>query len=335
MPTNKARELASKFQHTAARRRLGMRRFGGVCPCLFQHTAARRRLVQIRTRNNRCRNCFNTQPPEGGWLPRSHSRPLKTVSTHSRPKAAGSIRRGCCVISRFQHTAARRRLALSACLKGDAEGFQHTAARRRLELPSASPPEPLSFNTQPPEGGWQIDLVRFSAIKEFQHTAARRRLAVFVSCFNPHVPLGFQHTAARRRLVNILTTLCIPNLFQHTAARRRLVLPNSTARWARCFNIQPPEGGWNRPRNAFRRPYSFNTQPPEGGWVQAVVAVAVKIRFQHTAARRRLENPTFRCFNFGMFQHTAARRRLAVFHHVKISNGSFNTQPPEGGWKNA
>ena len=23
-------------------------------------------------------------------------------------------------------------------------------------------------------------------------------------------------------------------------------MPNSTARWARCFNTQPPEGGWQR-----------------------------------------------------------------------------------------
>ena len=33
-----------------------------------------------------------------------------------------------------------------------------------------------------------------------------------------------------------------------------------------------------------------------------------------------------------MFQHTAARRRLAVKTDVCIPIGSFNTQPPEGGW---
>ena len=32
------------------------------------------------------------------------------------------------------------------------------------------------------------------------------------------------------------------------------------------------------------------------------------------------------------FQHTAARRRLFCCHHVFACNGSFNTQPPEGGW---
>ena len=79
----------SMFQHTAARRRL--------VPCLckklpsrqFQHTAARRRLG-----NERCKffgylYCFNTQPPEGGWVLPLPPYPLPIW---------------------FQHTAARRRL---------------------------------------------------------------------------------------------------------------------------------------------------------------------------------------------------------------------------------
>ena len=58
---------------------------------------------------------FNTQPPEGGWIDRAQQRRNRQrVSTHSRPKAAG-----CHVAPRksliwFQHTAARRRLVLSA-----------------------------------------------------------------------------------------------------------------------------------------------------------------------------------------------------------------------------
>ena len=35
------------------------------------------------------------------------------------------------------------------------------------------------------------------------------------------------------------------------------------------------------------------------------------------------------------FQHTAARRRLADTLKPLSVNGSFNTQPPEGGWVNA
>ena len=56
----------------------------------------------------------------------------------------------------------------------------------------------------------------------------------------------------------------------------------------RCFNTQPPEGGWVE---AERRPVdvsSFNTQPPEGGWAGDVTVSATVNEFQHTAARRRL-----------------------------------------------
>ena len=34
-----------------------------------------------------------------------------------------------------------------------------------------------------------------------------------------------------------------------------------------------------------------------------------------------------------MFQHTAARRRLVLKSHWQIERRSFNTQPPEGGWR--
>ena len=56
--------------------------------------------------------CFNTQPPEGGWRMDSHRQTARMVSTHSRPKAAGSNKgRWLDTWQRFQHTAARRRLA--------------------------------------------------------------------------------------------------------------------------------------------------------------------------------------------------------------------------------
>ena len=143
---------------------------------------------------------FNTQPPEGGWWETvksaliagwvsTHSRPKaagcclfpifekRSVSTHSRPKAAGrrkSSPNGC---TKFQHTAARRRLGMEeAAMRVDGV-FQHTAARRRLVfrclaigycLPVSTHSRPKAaglipfdwdsyracFNTQPPEGGW-------------------------------------------------------------------------------------------------------------------------------------------------------------------------------------
>ena len=56
------------------------------------------------------------------------------------------------------------------------------------------------------------------------------------------------------------------------------------------------------------------------------------MRFQHTAARRRLVKSCKAMSARRQFQHTAARRRLATF--LPTTNGMlrFNTQPPEGGW---
>ena len=54
----------------------------------FQHTAARRRLTSYEVKKFPSAS-FNTQPPEGGWTIRKAKRQPLTVSTHSRPKAAG------------------------------------------------------------------------------------------------------------------------------------------------------------------------------------------------------------------------------------------------------
>ena len=78
-------------------------------------------------------SCFNTQPPEGGW-----------INFNERYEAQIP----------FQHTAARRRLATFCELLTAIRWFQHTAARRRLAQSYASGAKDLGFNTQPPEGGW-------------------------------------------------------------------------------------------------------------------------------------------------------------------------------------
>ena len=144
----------SGFQHTAARRRLVPISGLLTISWMFQHTAARRRLA------------FPILSP-AYW---------DVVSTHSRPKAAGTQYRAEPPSVEFQHTAARRRLAKKQPCPLNLVRFQHTAARRRL-------------------GGGIVGSVWSSM---FQHTAARRRLADFrVKIF---VFMLFQHTAARRRL---------------------------------------------------------------------------------------------------------------------------------------
>ena len=133
------------FQHTAARRRLAIfykRRDNEKK--LFQHTAARRRLVlhlyhQCRklpvsthsrpkaagclcVRRVSLSNCFNTQPPEGGWHIAVQRCCNNVVSTHSRPKAAGLIIIPPFRVYKFQHTAARRRLDLAGWLLDGGNG---------------------------------------------------------------------------------------------------------------------------------------------------------------------------------------------------------------------
>ena len=145
--------LPGRFQHTAARRRLANEPLYSDRLFLFQHTAARRRLVaKAEIRIWAC--CFNTQPPEGGWLQKlksefglvvsTHSRPKAAgklaaitfltllVSTHSRPKAAGHTHLERKAVGMFQHTAARRRLEILHAAHNLNSRFQHTAARRRL-----------------------------------------------------------------------------------------------------------------------------------------------------------------------------------------------------------
>ena len=124
------------------------------------------------------RQSFNTQPPEGGWYRlwamRGYSpvfqhtaarRRLDTswadaesvlrVSTHSRPKAAGTG-----FLGHFGRdnvsTHSRPKAAGVSLTTGFSvyKLFQHTAARRRLGH-APNPTCRLSgFNTQPPEGGW-------------------------------------------------------------------------------------------------------------------------------------------------------------------------------------
>ena len=82
--------MRRKFQHTAARRRLDWLVVCVLRQSRFQHTAARRRLgLLVQIRHARIEG-FNTQPPEGGWqCCNIRLGDFYTVSTHSRPKAAG------------------------------------------------------------------------------------------------------------------------------------------------------------------------------------------------------------------------------------------------------
>ena len=122
----------------------------------------------------------------------------------------------------------------------------------------------------------------------------------------------------------------------------------------RCFNTQPPEGGWyGTPRlisgnllfqhTAARRRLAymntmpkmhtcFNTQPPEGGWVVKVQTVVEVQGFNTQPPEGGWLVSVCVIFGIIVFQHTAARRRLGQYIVMRFFVRCFNTQPPEGGW---
>ena len=144
----------TKFQHTAARRRLHGLSWSDVTTNLFQHTAARRRLPEEVDVVAYVILSFNTQPPEGGCSSVGPFLGRKFVSTHSRPKAAAF----------FQHL---RRINLAVSThsrpKAAAGNTAHFFSRQPVSTHSRpkaaahksgwTPAAQLCFNTQPPEGG--------------------------------------------------------------------------------------------------------------------------------------------------------------------------------------
>ena len=100
------------------------------------------------------------------------------------------------------------------------------------------------------------------------------------------------------------------SVFQHTAARRRL----------HHQRPDPSPGG------------RFNTQPPEGGCISKYALkgaenVSTHSRPKAAGVKKSPRNSVV------WFQHTAARRRLPQQHPRAGALHRFNTQPPEGGWR--
>ena len=173
------------------------------------------------------------------------------------------------------------------------------------------PPYPAGrgFNTQPPEGGWDINQPELSGRDVFQHTAARRRLAGPSTTSSE--TFRFQHTAARRRLAPPTGKAHRASLVStHSRPKAAGPLFSYVPTSSRVSTHSRPKAAGSSSEPSFFTIGCFNTQPPEGGWPVRPCMLFVRRLFQHTAARRRLERyPRTGC------QHTR-----------------FNTQPPEGGW---
>ena len=142
------------------------------------------------------------------------------------------------------------------------------------------------FNTQPPEGGCLRILCLFLSKRVSTHS--RPKAAAYAHCkkllfttrFNTQPPEGGC----------LFTPIFCDRIF--------------------CFNTQPPEGGCLYKILTCNLLLSFNTQPPEGGCVLLPVLKYPIAKFQHTAARRRLQARAKAMAVLQKFQHTAARRRL-------------------------
>ena len=143
----------------------------------FQHTAARRRLGPNPPTPLRGAG-FNTQPPEGGWLRTRATQTTQHGFQHTAARRRLVMRvRASRRLSWFQHTAARRRLEFA----GSGENFAGAVSTH--SRPKAAGfnllhdyQEQQCFNTQPPEGGWFWTKTASRRAFWFQHTAARRRL---------------------------------------------------------------------------------------------------------------------------------------------------------------
>ena len=144
-----------------------------------------------------------------------------TVSTHSRPKAAGLNKSLFFQLFQFQHTAARRRLDTHIEAKHRHEGFQHTAARRRL-------------------GRRDLDNMHASM---FQHTAARRRLVGFNAGGSVFKPVS---THSRPKAAGFCrpSVRAVVNVSTHSRPKAAGQCRADGSIHADSFNTQPPEGGW-------------------------------------------------------------------------------------------
>ena len=254
---------------------------------MFQHTAARRRLVCFvcRCLTVECFNtqppeggwpilpplviyrpCFNTQPPEGGWTLYLADFLFHLVSTHSRQKAAGLIHVSYYILIRRFNT------------QPPEGGWLLEFHFDHLER---------CFNTQPPEGGWMFRWLRSSNAALFQHTAARRRLVIY----RHSAPIGLKvSTHSRPKAAGLYYN--------------RFILACQVSTHSR-----PKAAGTCRRGTTTRSHVSTHSRPKAAGRRAEAIREAVK------------------------FQHTAARRRLVTGDTlVAVADGSFNTQPPEGGW---
>ena len=155
-------------------------------------------------------------------MPKLFLRLTKTVSTHSRPKAAGiKVNRGLVTFGVSTHSRPKAAGCMIILLMINQNVSTHSRPKAAGSPAALKPFWVSSFNTQPPEGGWIFSSVGSFKMALFQHTAARRRLVFPFTSRNTviHVSTHSRPKAAGK------SAGCILNI-------------------TKSFNTQPPEGGW-------------------------------------------------------------------------------------------
>ena len=233
---------------------------------------------------------------------------------------------------RFQHTAARRRLVIATNSYAGAMAVStHSRPKAAGSAPYSAVPCQTCFNTQPPEGGWEI-VARFTTPKlMFQHTAARRRLEklphykYYRTSFNTQPPEGGWRRSACRHPRPI------------------------------SFNTQPPEGGWARSngQSCSYTAVSTHSRPKAAGPL-AIKPVQINLVSTHsrpkaagvvaegegvigvvsTHSRPKAAGQDLLRDEYDLTVSTHSRPKAAGTHpkNEHIMQHRFNTQPPEGGW---
>ena len=162
----------------------------------------------------------------------------------------------------------------------------------------------LSFNTQPPEGGWQplrklalcLLVSTHSRLKAAGWHGFAVRLRSDVSTHSRLKAAGLANVVIFRVKFSFNTQppeggwpICWNWRMPHcVSTHSRLKAAGDSFEFSGVFdfgfNTQPPEGGWFCFKLVAKFISGFNTQPPEGGWQTAQPSTRTPFEFQHTAA---------------------------------------------------
>ena len=128
----------------------------------------------------------------------------------------------------------------------------------------------ISFNTQPPEGGWVPSLPITPWSSMFQHSAARRRLGTI----SAHNTLVFNvSTLSRPKAAGYAPITADSCCLVSTLSR-----PKAAGAWLRNLKFRQPVSTLSRPKAAG---FKYGANRTYSLW------------FQHSAARRRLAKHCF------------------------------------------